>query len=232
MFSLLLLLLLNFGGGLNFNHSPRDSKDSFLCWLYGDPYKTSPSLEDQDNQTPPHQSLGSIQSLCGRSLFANSPYSAVPSYTHRYAHVRSTHTYTHTQSHSATSQARGLKEHIKSFMVQRWKLRLGKKLPKFSNIWDPTHVHTPAKPPLCKWGNWGPERKVTCPRSHRELVADLHEVKELSKPHRLAEPSSPRGDLQDNFSLGSWVERVRCHPALTARLASAGPLQEARHPRL
>lgn len=70
--------------------------------------------------------------------------------THRY--VR-THTYTHTQSHSATSQARGLKEHIKSFMVQRWKLRLGKTLPKLSNIWDPTHVHMPAKPPLCKWGN-------------------------------------------------------------------------------
>lgn len=86
-----------FWGGLNFNHSPRDSKDSFLCWLYGDLYKTSPSLEDQDNQTPPHQSLGSIQSLCGRSLFANSPYSAVPSYTHRYAQVR---TYTHVHTHT------------------------------------------------------------------------------------------------------------------------------------
>lgn len=63
------------------------------------------------------------------------------------------HIGTHTQSHSATSQARGLKEHIKSFMAQRWKLRLGKTLPKFSSIWDPTHVHMPAKPPLCKWGN-------------------------------------------------------------------------------
>lgn len=30
-----------------------------------------------------------------------------------------THTYVHTQSHSATSQARGFKEHIKSFMAQR-----------------------------------------------------------------------------------------------------------------
>lgn len=73
---------------------------------------------------------------------------------------------------------------------------------------------------------------MTCPRSHRELVAGLREVKELSKPHRLVEPSSPQGDLQDNFSLGRGVERVRCHPALTALLASAGPLKEARHPLL
>lgn len=81
--------------------APRGSKDAFLssnamehrciklCRLRG-----SRILEDQDNRSPTHHSLGAFQSLHGRAPLANSPpYPVEPSCTHTYI---GTHTHVHT----------------------------------------------------------------------------------------------------------------------------------------
>ena len=139
-----------------------------------------------------------------------------------------THTYTHVHTHSSPPLCNLGQKSQKALQCLHGP-EMETEAPPREELAQDLWQRLPAKASFYKWVKRGPEREVTCPRSHSELEAQINQIGVLSQSRGAFQASEGvSGTLPPWGGEGT----VRHHPALTAHWVSVGLRPEARHPLL